>query len=182
LAGAFTFDRHDVDGLKVLPGSHRCCVSKNRGTALYRSFSTQQLELCFLEKRKQVAADLRTIYQSVTVAEAEQRLDEFDAKWRTEYPAIIQSWHRHWSNIITFFDYPPEIRKVVYTTNAIESINMSLRKISKNRSSFPTDEAVMKLFYLAIRNISKKWTMPIQAWKASLNRFSIQFDDCQKFK
>jgi putative transposase len=129
------------------------------------------------KKRKLVAADLRAIYQSATVAEAEQRLDEFDAKWGPDYPAITQSWRRHWSNIITFFDYPPEIRKVVYTTNAIESINMSLRKISKNRSSFPTDEAVMKLFYLAIRNISKKWTMPIQDWKAALNRFSIQFDD-----
>ena len=80
-------------------------------------------------------------------------------------------------NIIPFFDYPPEIRKVIYTTNAIESINMSLRKVIKTRSSFPTDEAVTKLFYLALKNISKKWTMPIRDWKAALNRFTIQFDE-----
>jgi putative transposase len=78
---------------------------------------------------------------------------------------------------VPFFDYPPEIRRVIYTTNAIESVNMGLRKVTKNRASFPNDEAVMKLFYLAIRNISKKWTMPIQDWNAALNRFTILFDD-----
>lgn len=166
-----------VDGLKGFPEAIAAVYPRTAVQLCIVHLVRNSLNYVSWKKRKQVAADLRTIYQSVTVAEAEQRLDEFDAKWGTEYPAIIQSWRRHWSNIITFFDYPPEIRKVVYTTNAIESINMSLRKISKNRSSFPTDEAVMKLFYLAIRNISKKWTMPIQDWKAALNRFSIQFDD-----
>ena len=90
---------------------------------------------------------------------------------------IAQIWRRNWSRIIPFFDYPPEIRKVIYTTNAIESINMSLRKIIKNRSSFPTDEAASKLLYLALNNISRKWTMPIHDWKAALNRFTIQFED-----
>ena len=84
-----------------------------------------------------------------------------------------QSWRRNWPRIIPFFDYPPEIRKVIYTTNAIESVNMSLRKITKNRSSFPSDEALLKLFYLALRNISRKWTMPIRDWKAALTRFTI---------
>jgi putative transposase len=166
-----------VDGLKGFPEAIAAVFPKTAVQLCIVHLVRNSLNYVSWKKRKQVAADLRTIYQSVTVVEAEQRLNEFDAKWGAEYPAIIQSWRRHWSNIITFFDYPPEIRKVVYTTNAIESINMSLRKISKNRSSFPTDEAVMKLFYLAIRNISKKWTMPIQDWKAALNRFSIQFDD-----
>ncbi len=98
-------------------------------------------------------------------------------KWGADYPPIVQSWRRNWARIIPFFEYPPEIRKVIYTTNAIESVNMSLRKITKNWGSFPSDEALLKLFYLALKNISKKWTMPIQNWKAALNRFTIQFED-----
>ena len=90
---------------------------------------------------------------------------------------IGQSWRRNWERIIPFFGYPPEIRKVIYTTNAIESINMSLRKITKNRGSFPSDDSLAKLFYLALQNISRKWTMPIRDWKAALTRFSIQFED-----
>ena len=166
-----------VDGLKGFPEAIAAVFPKTAVQLCIVHMVRNSLNYVSWKKRKQVATDLRTIYRSATVDEAEQQLDEFDAKWGADYPAITQSWRRHWSNIIPFFDYPPEIRKVLYTTNAIESINMSLRKISKNRSSFPTDEAVMKLFYLAIRNISKKWTMPIPAWKAALNRFSIQFDD-----
>jgi len=127
--------------------------------------------------RKEVAADLRAIYTAATVEEAEQHLTAFEAKWGEDYPSIGQSWRRNWARITPFFDYPPEIRKVIYTTNAIESLNMSLRKITKNRGSFPTDEALLKLFYLAIQNISRKWTMPIRDWKAALNRFTIQFEE-----
>lgn len=98
----------------------------------------------------------------------------------------MQSWQRNWPRIVPFFDYPAEIRKVIYapkevplrdTTNAIESVNMSLRKVTKSRGSFPSDDALIKLYYLALRNISKKWTMPIQNWKAALNRFTIMFDE-----
>jgi putative transposase len=113
----------------------------------------------------------------VAALEAEQRLAEFEGKWNETYPAISQSWRRNWERIIPFFDYPPEIRKVIYTTNAIESVNMSLRKIIKNRGSFPSDEALLKLFCLTLRNISRKWNMPIRDWKAALNRFTIQFDE-----
>ena len=127
--------------------------------------------------RKQVADDLKRIYQSATVDEAEQRLNAFEAQWGEAYPSIPQIWRRNWDRIIPFFDYPPEIRRIIYTTNAIESVNMSLRKITKNRGSFPSDEALSKLFYLALMNISKKWTMPLHDWKAALNRFSIQFED-----
>ncbi len=104
-------------------------------------------------------------------------LSEFEDKWDDAYLPISQSWRRNWARITPFFDYPPEIRKVIYTTNAIESVNMSLRKITKNRGSFPSDEALMKLFYLALRNISQKWTMPIRDWKAALTRFTVQFED-----
>ena len=127
--------------------------------------------------RKTVAADLRTIYTAATVEDAETRLAEFDTKWGADYPSIVQSWHRNWPRIVPFFDYPAEIRKVIYTTNAIESVNMSLRKVTKSRGSFPNDDALIKLYYLALRNISKKWTMPIQNWKAALNRFTILFDE-----
>ncbi len=127
--------------------------------------------------QKEVAADLKRIYTAATVEEAERMLTEFEVKWDKQYLPIGQSWRRNWARIIPFFDYPPEIRKVIYTTNAIESINMSLRKVIKTRSSFPTDEAVAKLFYLALNNISKKWSMPLRDWKGALNRFTIQFED-----
>ncbi|MBU2733036.1 IS256 family transposase, partial [Acidithiobacillus ferridurans] len=108
--------------------------------------------------RKAVAADLRAIYSAATVAEAEAQLAAFAEKWGEAYPPIVQSWRRNWAHLIPFFDYPPEIRKVIYTTNAIESVNMSLRKITKNRGAFPSDDALLKLFYLALQNISQKWT------------------------
>ena len=124
-----------------------------------------------------MAEDLKRIYQAATAEEAEQRLAEFEAKRDAAYPSISKSWRRNWERVIPFFDYPPEIRKVIYTTNAIESLNMGLRKVTKNRGSFPSDDAVLKLFYLAIRNISRKWTVAIRDWKAALNRFTIQFED-----
>jgi len=127
--------------------------------------------------RKEVAADLRLVYAASTADEAEVRLTEFEEKWNAAYPPIAQSWRRNWIRIIPFFDYPPEIRRIIYTTNAIESVNMSLRKITKNRGSFPNDESLLKLFYLALMNISQKWTMPLRDWKAALNRFTIQFED-----
>jgi len=166
-----------VDGLKGFPEAietvfphaavQLCIVHLVRNSLNYVSW----------KMRKQIAADLKRIYQSATVAEAEQRLAEFEAQWNGDYPSIAQIWRRNWNRVIPFFDYPPEIRRIIYTTNAIESVNMSLRKIIKNRGSFPSDEALSKLFYLALMNISKKWTMPLHDWKAALNRFSIQFEE-----
>jgi putative transposase len=166
-----------VDGLKGFPEAieavyphatvQLCIVHMVRNSLNYVSW----------KMRAEVAADLKRIYTSATVDEAEQMLGEFEDKWDDSYLPISQSWRRNWSRIIPFFDYPPEIRKVIYTTNAIESVNMSLRKITKNRGSFPSDEALLKLFYLALRNISRKWTMPIRDWKAALTRFTIQFEE-----
>ena len=94
-----------------------------------------------------------------------------------KFPTVAAAWRRAWDRVIPFFAFPPAIRRVIYTTNAIESVNMSLRKLTKNRGSFPSDEALLKLFYLALRNISQKWTMPIRDWKAALNRFTIEFGE-----
>ena len=129
------------------------------------------------KQRKEVAADLKLIYSAATEAEAEARLTEFAAKWDEKFPTIAKSGRANWARVIPFFAYPPEIRKVIYTTNAVESLNMSLRKVTKARSSFPNDDAVLKLLYLALRNIAKKWTMPIREWKAALNRFVIVYEN-----
>jgi len=129
------------------------------------------------KERKQVAAELKHIYNAATAQAAEKALNEFRQSYDDRFPAIGKSWQAHWDNIIPFFDYPEEIRRVIYTTNAIESLNSSLRKISRSRNLFPTIESLYKLFFLAIQNISKKWTMPIQNWPAALNRFTIEFSE-----
>jgi len=166
-----------VDGLKGFPEAIEAVYPKAAVQLCIVHMVRNSLNFVPWKMQKEVAADLKLIYTSATVELAEQRLTDFEQKWDKDYQSIGLSWRRNWARIIPFFDYPPEIRKVIYTTNAIESINMSLRKIIKTRSSFPTDEAVTKLFYLALRNISKKWTMPIRDWKAALNRFSIQFEE-----
>ncbi len=108
---------------------------------------------------------------------AQAALTQFTRQWSEQYPAIAPSWERNWERLTPFFDYPPAARKVVYTTNAIESLNYSLRKIIKGRGAFPHDDAIRKLLYLGLRNVSKKWTMPIRHWKAALNQFIILFGD-----
>ena len=166
-----------VDGLKGFPEAIETVFPKTDVQLCIVHLVRYSLNYVSWKLRKEVAADLKRIYQCATADEAEKKLAEFEETWGEAYPAIGQSWRRNWSRIIPFFDYPSEIRKVIYTTNAIESVNMSLRKITKNRGSFPSDEALVKLFYLALNNISKKWGMPIRDWKAALNRFTIQFED-----
>ena len=127
------------------------------------------------KQQREVIADLKLIYQASTLEQAEDALTAFAHKWDSRYPTISQLWLRHWERIIPFFTYPADIRRVVYTTNAIESLNRSLRKVLKTKGSFPSEESVLKLLYLALRNIAKKWTMPIPNWKAALSRFAIEF-------
>lgn len=129
------------------------------------------------KERKEVAADLKTIYEASTIEEAELALDVFAKKWDKKFPAISRLWIEKWNNIIPFFNYPEDIRRVIYTTNAIESLNMTLRKVLKNKRFFPSDEAAFKQLYLGIKNISKKWTMPIRNWGAAMSRFAIEFGD-----
>ncbi|MHB1641261.1 MAG: IS256 family transposase [Acidithiobacillus sp.] len=166
-----------VDGLKGFPEAIETVFPKTAVQLCIVHMVRYSLNYVSWKLRKAVAADLRAIYSAATVAEAEAQLAAFAEKWGEAYPPIVQSWRRNWARLIPFFDYPPEIRRVLYTTNAIESVNMSLRKITKNRGAFPSDDALLKLFYLALQNISQKWTMPIRDWKAALNRFIIQFDD-----
>jgi len=166
-----------VDGLKGFPEAietvyphaivQLCIVHMVRNSLNYVGWN----------KRKEVAADLRLVYSAATIDEAEHALADFEDKWNNAYPPIALSWRNNWQRIIPFFDYPPEIRRIIYTTNAIESVNMSLRKVSKSRGSFPNDEAVIKLYYLALSNIAKKWSMPLRDWKPALNRFTIQFNE-----
>lgn len=129
------------------------------------------------KNRKAVAGSLKAIYSAVTEEEASRALDAFEEQWGDAYPSIGKSWRAHWPNLITFFDYPPEIRKVIYTTNVIESINSSIRKVIKNRKVFPSDESVFKVIYLAIEQVSKRWTMPVRNWNEAMNRFEIEFGD-----
>ena len=103
-------------------------------------------------------------------------LERFAERWDDKYPQISKSWRNHWENLNTLFNYPPDIRKAIYTTNAIESLNSVIRKVTKKRKLFPTDDAAKKVIYLAIRQASKKWTMPIRNWKPALNRFIIEFE------
>ena len=166
-----------VDGLKGFPEAIEAVFPKTAVQLCIVHLVRYSLNYVSWKLRKEVADDLRAIYTAATSEEAERQLDAFETTWGEAYPSIGQSWRRNWPRIIPFFDYPPEIRRVIYTTNAIESVNMGLRRITKNRGSFPSDEALLKLFYLALKNISAKWTMPIRDWKAALNRFTIQFED-----
>jgi transposase-like protein len=125
--------------------------------------------------RKEVAADLKTIYQADTEEIAIQNLDEFAKKWDKKYPAISKSWYNRWEQLNTLFGYTADIRKVIYTTNAIESVNMTLRKVMKNKRVFPNDTAVFKTMYLAIQNIAKRWTMPIRDWAPAYQQMLIKF-------
>lgn len=166
-----------VDGLKGLP------------EAIETVFPMAQVQLCIVHKlrnslkyvtwkeRKAVAADLKAVYSAATIGEAELALERFASRWDSKYPAISPSWRADWDRLTVFFDYPPEIRKVIYTTNAIESLNYSLRKVLKNRGAFPNDESIVKLLYLAIQKIAKRWTMPIRDWKSALNQFVILFGE-----
>ena len=127
--------------------------------------------------RKQVAGDLRAIYQAATLEQAETALDRFAGRWDDRYPSISKLWRRHWDHLTPFFAFPKEIRKVIYTTNAIESMNRGLRKIIKTKGAFPTDEAVRKLLYLALLNLSRRWTRPLVHWTAAINQFIIMYED-----
>ena len=148
-----------VDGLKGFPDAIEAVYPKAAVQLCIVHMVRNSLNFVPWKVQKEVAADLKCVYSAATVDEAELMLTQFETKWSKDYQSIGLSWRRNWARITPFFDYPTEIRKFIYTTNAIESINMSLRKIIKTRSSFPTDEAVSKLFYLALNNISKKWCL-----------------------
>ncbi len=165
-----------VDGLKGFP------------QAIESVFPQAVVQLCILhlvraslnyvnwKERKMVATDLKEIYRAATAVRAEMELNTFQARWGTKYQAIGKLWKENWARVIPFFEFPAEVRKVMYTTNAVESLHMSLRKIIKTRGSFPSEEAALKLIYLALRNVIQKWDT-IQGWKQALNHFQMLWGD-----
>jgi len=165
-----------VDGLKGFPEAIEAVFPKAQVQLCIVHMVRNSLRFVSWKQRKEVAADLKIIYQAATVDQADANLTAFAKKWDASHPTIAKSWRNNWERIIPMFSYPPEIRKAIYTTNAIESLNMSLRKVTKNRGSFPNDEAMTKLLYLAMKNISKKWTLPIRDWKSAMNQFTILFE------
>ena len=166
-----------VDGLKGFPEAIETIFPKTQVQLCIVHMVRHSLNYVSWKQRKEVADDLKTIYQAPTVELAEKNLEAFAAKWDTSHPYIAKSWRNNWERITPLFSFPEDIRKAIYTTNAIESLNMSLRKVTKNRGHFPSDDAMFKLIYLSLKNITKKWTMPIRDWKSALNQFSILFEE-----
>ena len=157
--------------------------------ALHAAYPQAKVQLCIVhlvraalryvtnDDSKAVVIDLKKIYQAATVEQAESALEDFAQAWDTKYPTIAKMWRAKWTDIITFFDFPPEIRKAIYTTNAIESVNSVIRKFTRNRKIYPSQESALKLIYMAILEASKKWTRPIHHWKQALNHFAILYED-----
>jgi transposase-like protein len=166
-----------IDGLSGFP------------EAIHAAYPATSVQLCIVhlvraalryvsnEDSKQVVRDLKKVYQAATVLEAEQALDEFAQAWDAKYPTIAKQWRSKWTDIITLFDFPAPIRKAIYTTNAIESVNSVIRKFTRNRKIYPNEQSALKLVYMAIAEASKKWTRPIHHWKQALNHFAIMYED-----
>jgi putative transposase len=156
--------------------------------AIHAAYPQTSVQLCIVhlvraalryvstQDSKAVTADLKKIYQAATVVEAEQALEEFAQAWNAKYPTIAKAWRAKWSDIITLFDFPPAIRKAIYTTNAIESVNSVIRKFTRNRKIYPNEESALKIVYMAIAEASKRWTMPVRHWKEALNHFAILYE------
>ena len=166
-----------VDGLKGFPDAINTVYPQTQVQLCIVHMVRNSLKLVPWKDYKAVTGDLKRIYQSVTEEEALMALDQFEQRWDSKYPSISRSWRSNWQNVSTIFNYPNDIRKAIYTTNAIESLNSVIRKAIKKRKLFPHDDSAKKVIYLAIEQASKKWTMPIRNWKTALNRFMIEFED-----
>ena len=165
-----------VDGLKGFP------------EAIEAAFPATQVQVCVVHMvrhslryvpwklRKKVAAALRNIYTAKTRELAATALDDFEETWGDEYPKIVKSWRGNWTNLTRYFDYPPEIRRLIYTTNTVESINAQLRKVVKKRGAFPTEDSVRKVMYLAMTRAAQRWKRPVREWPKVLNHLAIVFE------
>lgn len=166
-----------VDGLKGFPEAIEAEYPQARIQLCILHLVRNSLRYVAWKDYKQVAADLKQVYRSALEEEALFELDRFAEKWDEKYPQISKSWHAHWLNLRTIFDFAEEIRKVIYTTNAIESLNSVIRKATRKRKVFPTDESALKVVFLATQAAAKKWTMPIKDWRQAMNRFAIEFEE-----
>lgn len=153
----------------VFPGTRNqlCIVHQVRNSCKFVPY----------KDRKAVCADLKKIYAAVNFDEAEFAKEEFREKWNNKYPNILKSWDRNWTELTTFFEYPPEIRKMIYTTNAVEGYHRMVRKFTKSKTIFPTDDSIRKALYLCVSNLSKKWTMPVRDWGLAYAQFTLLFED-----
>lgn len=166
-----------VDGLSGFPEAINTVFPKTKIQLCIVHMIRNSLRYVPHKDMKAVAGDLKSIYRAVTLDQAEEALLIFSEKWDAKYPVISRSWNKHWVNVSTLFSYPQEIRKIIYTTNAIESLNSVIRKAINNRKIFPSDQSALKVIYLAIQNASKKWTMSLHDWRSAMNRFAIEFED-----
>ena len=166
-----------VDGLSGFPEAIEVEYPKARVQLCIVHMVRNSLRYVSWKDYKAVTHDLKLIYKSRSAEEGLRELDNFAEKWDSKYPQISKSWRSHWANLITIFDFPDDIRKAIYTTNAIESLNSVIRKATKKRKVFPNDNAAFKVIYLATQAASKKWNRPITNWKRALNRFAIEFEE-----
>ena len=165
-----------VDGLKGFP------------EAINSIFPDAEVQLCIVHQirnslkyvgsrnQKQFAKELKAVYQALTKEEAEYELDKLEEKWGKKYPIVFQSWRNKWDNLSVYFKYPEDIRRVIYTTNIIESVHRQFRILTKSKGAFPNDESLLKLLYMGIQNAQKKWTMPIRNWSLTISQLAIFFD------
>lgn len=166
-----------VDGLSGFPEAIAAAYPQAKVQLCIVHLVRAALKYVTDKDSRAVIADLKKIYQAATVLEAEQELTSFSQKWDEKYPTVSKQWRLKWPHICAMFEFPPAIRKAIYTTNAIESINSVIRKFTRNRKQYPNRESAIKLVYMAIHEASKKWTMPIPNWKAALNHFALMFED-----
>jgi transposase-like protein len=166
-----------VDGLAGFPDAIRAAYPQTKVQLCVVHLVRAALRYVADKDSKAVVRGLQNIYQAATLLEAEQALEDFAQAWQASYPTIIKMWRAKWTDIITLFDFPAPIRKAISTTNAIESVNSVIRKFTRNRKIYPNEESALKITFMAIREASKHWTMPIRNWKAALNHFAILFED-----
>jgi putative transposase len=165
-----------VDGLKGFPEAIEAVYPRTEVQLCIVHLVRASLGYVSWKHRKEMAGDLRAIYQAATEAEAAEQLRCLAEKW-TSYPSVSQIWQRNWERIVPLFHYPAEIRRAIYTTNAVEALNRSLRKTIKTRGAFPNEESALKLLFLSLRQAAKKWTMPIHNWRGALNYFTVLWPD-----
>jgi putative transposase len=165
-----------MDGLKGFPQAIEAAYPKTTVQLCIVHLVRASLRYVNWKQARAVVADLKLIYRAATREQAEQQLASFEAAWDGKYRSVGQLWRRHWDQVVPFFSFPAEIRKIIYPTNAVESLNMTLRKVIKTRGSFPNEEAAMKLLYLALRNVAKQ-RPTLQNWPEALNRFAILWED-----
>ena len=165
-----------VDGLKGFPDAINTVFPKTEIQLCIIHMIRNTLKYVGSKYQKEFMADLKLVYKAPTEDKAKAELDNLEDKWGGKYPLVIKSWRRNWENLSTYFKFPEEIRRMIYTTNAVEALHRQMRKVTKNRSIFPNDEALSKILFLAIRDVSKKWTMPLQNWAFTISQLAVIFE------